>query len=61
MVIRKSISFPSELHAEIVRLSKENNRSFTRQVVWMLEQIIKQKVIVVVKDETDAKEKDVER
>ncbi len=54
MFRRKSISFPTKLHDEIERLAEENNRSFTRQVIWMLTQVIEQKLVIVVKDETDA-------
>lgn len=50
-MIRKSISFPPELHAQLIQLAKENNRSFTKQVVWMLSQSIGQKLLVIVKDD----------
>jgi hypothetical protein len=53
-MIRKSISFPPELHAAIYQLAKENNRSFTQQVIWLLSRAIEKKLIVVVKDEEDA-------
>jgi hypothetical protein len=49
-MIRKSISFPSELHKIITDLAKQSHRSFTQQVIWMLSQAVERKLVVIVKE-----------
>lgn len=41
-VYRLSISFPVELGKAIQRRAKENERSFAKEVVWIVQQFLKQ-------------------
>lgn len=59
MLIRKSITFPKKLHGEIAEMAGQDNRSFTKQVIYLLEKSLRDskkiKVIVITEDENAQK------
>lgn len=40
--IPQTINFPADLHRKMVKLAKEQNRSLSGQVVFMLQQVLKE-------------------
>jgi hypothetical protein len=55
-MIRKSISFPLELHKTIQAMANEAGRSFTKQVVWMLKKYIERiNILIIEKEEPNEK------
>jgi len=57
MMIRISISFPEELYEELKEIASESERSLSRQVVWMLTNMVvrrnKLNVMVLSEDKED--------
>jgi hypothetical protein len=52
-MIRKSISFPPNLHEMLKERAETSNRSFTKQVVWMLTKVIQKELLEKAKEQED--------